>query len=141
VITQRAFDLALGLDPIDWRARLGGSEPGRRAPGDRRAAAPKADGPRPAPARPLQEYAGRYSHPAYGIVEVRVKDGSALELEFHGDRFPLLPFRVDMFETASLPNSTHPLQRTKVGFVTAEDGSIGSLSMKMEGGVKPAQLV
>lgn len=138
VITNRAFDAELGVEPIDWRARFGPTEPGARSPPAKEAAAKTAT--KIKPARPLTEYTGRFEHPAYGIVNVRQVGTGALELEFHGDRFPLQPVRVDLFETADLPNSYHPLEKTKVSFVAADDGSVGSLTLKMENNVKAAVL-
>lgn len=138
VISNRAFDLELGIEPIDWRARFGPTEPGARAPNAQDTTGKPST--KTKPARPLAEYTGRFEHPAYGIVTVRAVGSETLELEFHGDRFPLRPVRVDLFETAELPNSYHPLQKTKVSFLTADDGGIGSLSMKMESNVKAAVL-
>lgn len=139
VITNRAFDAELGIEPIDWRARFGPTEPGARSPDAKRAAADKAS-PKVKPARPLAEYTGRFEHPAYGTVTVSTVGANSLELQLHGDRFPLQPVRVDLFETGNIPNSYHPLQKTKVSFLAADDGSIGSLTMKMENNVKPAVL-
>jgi CubicO group peptidase (beta-lactamase class C family) len=138
VITNRAFDAELGIEPIDWRARFGATEPGARAPGAKRSVVVPATEVKPA--RPLTEYTGRFEHPAYGLVAVRTDASGGLELEFHGDRFPLRPVKVDLFETADRPNSTHPLDKTKVSFLAADDGSISSLTMKMENNVKPAVL-
>lgn len=139
VITNRAFDTQLGIEPIDWRARFGPTEPGARAPGSKRTAV-VASSTKVKPARPLAEYTGRFEHPAYGIVTVGTVGANSLELEFHGDRFPLQPVRVDLFQTGNLPNSYHPLQQTKVSFLAADDGSIGSLTMKMENNVEAAVL-
>lgn len=143
VITNRAFDAELGIDPIDWRARFGAGEPGARSPKQREAEKSKA-APKVKPARPLQEYTGKFEHPAYGVVSIRALDSTQLELEleleFHGDRFRLEPVRVDLFETMDIANSHHPLQRVKVSFLAADDGSIGSLSMKMENNVAAAVL-
>jgi len=142
VITKRAFDNLLGEEVIDWRAKFGPGEPGARS----RTAAGKAAAPARSaapvvkPARPLAEYVGRYEHPAYGIVEVRASGKQSLELWFHGDRFPLLPVRVDLFETGEIADRIHPLEKVKVNFLATEQGEIGSLAMRMEANVAPAIL-
>lgn len=143
VITNRAFDSLLQQDIIDWRAKLGPGEPGARSPtADGKAAtAPKRSAaPVAKPARPLAEYVGRYEHPAYGVVEIRASGKQSLELWFHGDRFPLLPVKVDLFETGEIPDRIHPLEQVKVSFLATEQGDVGSLAMRMESNVTPAIL-
>ena len=69
-----AIDTLLGLDPVDWGARLGGAAP---APGTA-AAMPAAE-----PPGDLQGCEGTFHHPAYGDFSLRVTDG-ALTPSFHG---------------------------------------------------------
>jgi hypothetical protein len=66
------LDRLLGLDPLAWGERLDVPTP-----------APPPSAPAAPPARPLQEYEGTFSHPAYGELGLRVVDG-ALVPSFHG---------------------------------------------------------
>ena len=80
IVCRVAIDRMLGLEPIDWSARLkeradeaeqgaekakGGLETYDRKKGTK-------------PAHALDEYAGDYEHPAYGTISV-VRDGAGLE--------------------------------------------------------------
>ncbi|HUL76926.1 MAG TPA: serine hydrolase [Vicinamibacteria bacterium] len=71
VVARQAIDRLLGLPPIDWSARLlQRREAGRKAEkaGKAKGAGERKPGTRPAHA--LDEYAGDYEHPAYGVVSV-----------------------------------------------------------------------
>jgi hypothetical protein len=113
VVAYRVLDELLGLEPLDWSARLkdrydtvmGGLREARTA----RRVVPDA----PA-ARPLEAYTGEYEHPGYGTLTITVEDGNppalrprlgtmdltlvhrhyeTFDLEWHelGGQFPVFP--------------------------------------------------
>jgi hypothetical protein len=113
VVAYRVLDELLGLEPLDWSARLkdrydtvmGGLREARAA----RRVVPDA----PA-ARPLEAYTGEYEHPGYGTLTITVEDGNppalrprlgtmdltlvhrhyeTFDLEWHelGGQFPVFP--------------------------------------------------
>jgi hypothetical protein len=51
-----------------------------------------------APSHPLDDYAGEFEHPAYGVVTVARGD-KGLAFEFHGIKMPLGHFHYDRFDT------------------------------------------
>jgi CubicO group peptidase (beta-lactamase class C family) len=76
------FDRILGLEPEPWGERLFDIMAAIKG-GTREASAHRATtGSGRSPSRPLQEFAGRYSHPAYDVFEVRV-DGDTLVPVWH----------------------------------------------------------
>ncbi len=83
------FDRLLGLEPEPWGERLfelmAAFRGGMREASAHRAA--KAAG-RP-PSRPLQEYAGRYTHPAYDVFEFRVENDELVPVWHNADGIKL----------------------------------------------------
>ena len=77
------FDRLLGLEPEPWGERLfelmGAIKGGMKAASAHNAAA----APGRPPSRPLEEFAGSYTHPAYDEFVVRV-EGDALVPDWHG---------------------------------------------------------
>jgi CubicO group peptidase (beta-lactamase class C family) len=99
VVSYDVFERLLGMDETPWSdrllaIRLKGKEANKQA----RA---KAGGERVAGTKPshaLDDYAGEYAHPAYGVVTV-AKKGEGLEFGFHKIRLPLSHFHYDRFDT------------------------------------------
>jgi len=71
IVARQALDRLLGLPAIDWSARLLlRREAGRKAEKAGKAKGAQERKPGTLPAHPLDEYAGDYEHPAYGVVSV-----------------------------------------------------------------------
>ena len=89
----------LGLDQTPWSdrmlaIRLKGKEAGKQARA--RAGAGRVEGTKPS--HPLDDYAGEFEHPAYGVVTVARKDDGLL-FDFHKIKLPLAHFHYDRFDT------------------------------------------
>lgn len=94
------FERCLGLEPIDWTARLRDEERLGKTHEERLADfAPAQPRSGTSPSHPLTAYAGTYEHPGYGPIEITEKDGKlggtynemAFELtHHHHDVFRLL---------------------------------------------------
>lgn len=80
------------------------------------------------PSRDLKAYAGRYAHPAYDTVEVRVENG-ALALSYFELEGGLQHYHYDVFEFGS---DQGIMSGGKVLFNGNIDGEIASLSSVME---------
>lgn len=99
VVSYHVLERLLGLDPTPWSERmlairLKGKEAGKQA----RA---KAGGERVADTKPshtLDDYAGEFAHPAYGVVTIARKD-DGLGFDFHKIRLPLQHFHYERFDT------------------------------------------
>jgi hypothetical protein len=84
------------------------------------------------PSHPLEDYAGNYEHPGYGVVSIK-KEGDRLKCVFNSISFDVKHYHYDIFEiNDELFNTTE-----KVAFFTDNKGNISSLSVKLEDRVDP----
>src|SRR5437764_10624922 len=75
-LAYSAYDRLLGLEPLDWEGRL------KETP------TPSQDVRDIALDFPIEEVAGRYEHPAYGVIAVRAR-GDRLAMQFRALRLTL----------------------------------------------------
>lgn len=128
VLTYNAYDRLLGLDPIAWNDRF------RKDADEIKVGAEKEKEktitvrrPGTQPSHPLNDYAGDFEHPAYGILSVEVK-GDALQATYHSMTFSLEHYHYDIFELFwELFDA-----RMKVSFFTDVKGTISRLSAPLE---------
>jgi CubicO group peptidase (beta-lactamase class C family) len=96
-VTNTLIDLYCDLKPKDWNAHYSKLEADARA--ERKAALEARDKARDPNAKPslgLAEYAGEFTHPAYGTARVTHTDGK-LSASFSGFVCPLAPYERDSF--------------------------------------------
>jgi CubicO group peptidase (beta-lactamase class C family) len=93
--------------------------------GGPRREAPKSQ-PGTKPSKPLPDYAGRYSHPAYGTVRVE-QDGDGLLVRFDAMNLRLKHFHYDTF------SSSMGMAR----FALNERGAVGEMHLPLEPAVRP----
>jgi CubicO group peptidase (beta-lactamase class C family) len=79
-------DRIAGLEPIDWGERFLTAERAIKQGRRDTAAAAESRADRRPPSRPIDEFVGIYSHPAYGDIEIVAAPGSdeLLDAEYHG---------------------------------------------------------
>jgi CubicO group peptidase (beta-lactamase class C family) len=118
-------DLALGLVPIDWNKRVADQIKARRA-----AAPPEKRVEGTQPAHKLEDYAGEYAHPAYGLMTVEVKNGG-LAVNYKGFASPLEHWHYETFR----PKESE-LEGQKLTFRTDSSGGVTALSAPLESAVK-----
>ena len=129
------YDKILGLEPIAWGERFHeiqlASESGANAASAHKAASA---GGRPHP-RPVEAYAGTYTHPAYGEFNTLVK-GAELDVDFHelGDKVSLTHRDTDVW---TLHLAEFPTMKFPVVFRSDSDGDIVELTVPLEGSVEP----
>jgi len=132
VVIRNLYDRVLGLSRFPWNRKLLRAAARRRAASRTESGSPSG-APRTSRPRPLRAYVGRYSHPAYGSLRVRLC-GNQLRLEYQE-----LPFRVrhlsgDCFTIAlSVPTG----YRKEASFATDERGRIASVAIPFAPGVDP----
>ena len=132
-IPYLVYDRLLGLAPIDWSKRF--KERQAAAQARAREALAKEDALRSVgtqPSHPLDEYAGTYTHPAYGPVTI-AREGERLQFAFMGLSFPMEHFHFDTFRL--VPPAGNPLLagfRWKVTFSADGDGDLVSLNTPVE---------
>jgi CubicO group peptidase (beta-lactamase class C family) len=132
VIAYRAFDLLLGLEPVDWNGRLrpeyleikaGMEQSEKQAASERKEGHP--------PAHALEEYTGEYHNPGYGSLRLSLQDGK-LQALFNDIVFRVEPYHYEIFEFHYDLIDLH----LKGSFTTDEKGNVGKLALPLEPNVK-----
>lgn len=86
------------------------------------------------PSHDLVEYAGRYTQPGYGAIEIDHVNGT-LALTYNGVTAPLEHWHYDVFQT--LADRTSELDRVRIQFQTDLTGEISAVSIPIEPMVGP----
>jgi CubicO group peptidase (beta-lactamase class C family) len=135
ILTYGAYDRLLGLDKIDWSKRFRDRrDKDRAARNDARDLHFTNQKSGTQPSHPLEEFAGDYEHPGYGVFRFAVKDG-ALEGTFNGARAKFEHFHYDVF--AAPKNEFSSFSEQKIQFQTSLDGDIDSVKIQLEPAVDP----
>jgi len=88
-------------------------------------------------AHALEEYAGEYEHPGYGVLKIDHKDDK-LEAQFNGMNAPLEHWHYDVFN--SIEGLTDRiLENEKFNFLTDTDGSVSTVAVQFESAVDAIQ--
>lgn len=105
-LVNRILDTYLGYPARDWAGEALARVPGMRAAGDSAYHALLAGQQPGPPARPLTAYSGRYDHPLFGPVHVRLEgpglvlqmgEGQKADLEYHHDDAFLIRWHDPLF--------------------------------------------
>jgi CubicO group peptidase (beta-lactamase class C family) len=130
VLSFNILDRLLGLNRIDWSRRFQEAE---RVTETVKSEAKKRGytlrKTNTKPAHEMEEYAGEYDHPGYGVVRVSY-DGDTLNLTFNESSCPLEHFHYETFLTPDSP--LDPLRATRVSFVTDVSGQVSALTIPLE---------
>jgi hypothetical protein len=133
IIAFNVYDRLLGLDQIPWNQRT--KEQVEKAKEEAEKAKEEAAKKRKTgtqPSHPLEDYAGEFEHPAYGIISVEVENDH-LKGTYNSISQALEHYHYDTF-TIKMWNST---TKYAIAFSIDARGNIGSLSISMEPAVKP----
>ncbi|HEX8116837.1 MAG TPA: serine hydrolase, partial [Pyrinomonadaceae bacterium] len=79
------------------------------------------------PSHPLADYVGEYDHPAYGTLQIGLKDGQ-LQFDFHKFHFPMTHFHYDRFDT---PDDEQD-GKWSVNFATNPQGEIDRATISLD---------
>lgn len=132
IVAYNIYDRLLGLDQIPWSKRI--KERVDKAKEEAEKAKKEKDKDRKLntkPSHPIEDYAGDFEHPGYGIISVE-KDGENLKATYNSTSFSMKHYHYDIFEFYNEPMDTP----TKVTFFTDVKGNIGSLAVQLEPAVK-----
>ena len=134
IIAYNVIDRLLGLDEVDWNSRYKKHvEEGRERAEKAKAEKDKDRKQDTQPSHPLEDYAGDYEHPGYGVLSVG-KDGGRLNATYNSIPYTGKHYHYDMFEfTYEMFDISF-----KINFLTDVKGNIGSLSVQLEEAVEPA---
>jgi CubicO group peptidase (beta-lactamase class C family) len=130
-LTWYIIDRLRGREPVDWRERFRKrrDEVLAQMQADRNARE-KSRHKNTRPAHDLQEYAGDYAHPAYGIMSVK-EQGGALHWSWRGMLATMAHRHYETFELPEYPDRLLP-DRLAITFLTDREGNIVSLSAPLE---------
>jgi len=132
IVANNVYDRLIGLNQIDWNKRI--REEVEKAKEEAEKAKKEKDKDRKLNTKPshsLEDYAGDYEHPGYGVLSVN-KEGDQLKAEYNSIPFTLTHYHYDIFE---FHNEFLDIT-TKVSFFTDLKGNIGSLAVQLEPAVK-----
>ncbi len=133
MITLNVYDRLLGLDQVPWSARFKEMRDKRKIEAEKRKG--EADKDRKAgtkPSHPLGDYAGVYTHPAYGTLTVTV-DGEGLRAKRWDTEYTAAHYHYDVFE---LSNTESAASKLKASFALDIKGDVVSVSVPFAPGVK-----
>lgn len=135
VLTYAIYDRLLDLEPIDWSARFKErreKDKAAREEAEKQKISTRKTGTHPGHA--LEEYAGDYEHPGYGLFRFRLK-GDHIEGTFNGATSPFDHFHYEVFEAPK--NEFNSLSEEKVQFNTSMDGEVESVAIQLEPATSP----
>jgi CubicO group peptidase (beta-lactamase class C family) len=128
IISYNVYERILGLSLTPWSERQNAIRLKNKAANQ--VARTKAGGGRVEATRPshnLDEYAGEFVHPAYGVLTI-AKDGGSLLFDFHKIRLPLTHFHYDRFDT---PDDEQD-GKWSVNFITNPQGEIDRAEVSLD---------
>lgn len=131
ILTFAALDRIAGREPVDWfqrllakrRADLVQQRVDEKARTDRRRTGTQ-------PSHALEEYAGRYEHPAYGCIEI-AHEGDHLAWHWRGAAGALTHWHYGMFVTPDRPTVFHP-DNLALSFLYDRAGRIDRIAVPFE---------
>jgi len=131
-VTFNAYDRLLGLKQTPWSKRF--KEVMDKLKEDAEKAKKEKDKdrkPNTQPSHPLEEYAGDFENPGYGIISIEKEDDS-LKGSYNSIQFTTKHYHYDIFEF----HNELMDRAMKVTFSTDVKGNIGSLAVQLEPAVK-----
>jgi len=122
------YERLLGMDQTNWiqrglDIRLKGKEAGKQA----RKKAGEDRVPDTKPSHALADYTGNFENPAYGAMNIGLKDGQ-LQFDFHKIRMPMTHFHYDRFDT---PDDEQD-GKWSVSFRTSPQGDVDQAMMSLD---------
>jgi CubicO group peptidase (beta-lactamase class C family) len=130
IVARRVYDQLLGLEPVDWAARVREQQARAREAeerSDEEERSYRVAG--TSPSHELSEYVGEYEHPGYGVIRVEL-DGEKLKATFNNMSAPLDHFHYDVFEVPEDPLVA--FEEIKVMFRYNKRGAIDRLLVRFE---------
>lgn len=133
-VSRYVYDRLLGLEPVDWNARLKEREKKQRESEEeakKKGYTARKQGTQPS--HELADYVGGYEHPGYGVARITQTE-TGLTLTYSSFVSPLHHFHYDVFEVVEDPDN--PLEKMKVLFSSNLQGEIDTLRVPLEPNVK-----
>ncbi len=133
IISNNVADRLLGLDEVDWNSRIKKQvEEGEKEDEKAKKEKDKDRKLNTKPSHPLEDYAGDYEHPGYGVISFVIKNDQ-MNAEYNSIPYTASHYHYDVFEI----NNEMMDEALKVSFFTDLKGNIRSLSVQLEDAVEP----
>lgn len=132
VVRNYTIDRIAGLSETDWNKKL--LEPLNKAKETQKENDSKPDLNRvegTTPSHKMSDYTGKYTHPAYGEIEITGKDDK-LGVNFHGLNAMFKHYHYDVF----INSEDDEFGKMKITFHTSDKGEINKVSAPLQDGVK-----
>lgn len=128
IVSYNVYERLLGMDQTPWSDRqLAIRLKNKKAGTESRAKAGAGQVPDTKPSHTLPAYAGAYENPAYGVMNVALKDNELL-FDFHKIRLPMTHFHYDRFDTPDDEENG----KWSVNFRTNPQGDIDQAVMSLD---------
>jgi CubicO group peptidase (beta-lactamase class C family) len=99
IVSYNVYERLLGMSQTPWSERqLEIRLKNKKAGTEARTKVNEGRVPNTEPSHVLADYAGAYENPAYGVMNIGLKDNQ-LQFDFHKMRFPMTRFHYDRFDT------------------------------------------
>ena len=131
-ITYNAYERLLGLEQTPWDKRFKELMDKMKEKAEKtQKESDKDRKPNTKPSHPLEDYAGDYENPGYGVFSVE-KEGDHLKAAYNSISASLTHYHYDIFELKEEMTE----RKFKVSFSIDLKGNIGSLAVQLEPAVK-----
>lgn len=140
VLVRNLADRLLGLQPVDWSARLKKMDDEEKA--SEKSAKSQGFTPQKKdtrPSHPLSELVGEYEHPGYGLLAIASDPNGELTFSYNNRTSPLRHFHYDVFQVPE--NKLDEYEKLKIQFVTDLDGDVAALRAQLEPRLPAAEFV
>jgi CubicO group peptidase (beta-lactamase class C family) len=128
IVSYNVYERLLGMGQTPWSDRqLEIRLKNKKAETEARTKANEGRVPNTEPSHALADYAGAYENPAYGVMNIGLKD-KQLQFDFHKMRFPMARFHYDRFDT---PDDEQD-GKWSVNFRTNPQGDIDEAVMSLD---------
>src|SRR6516164_4499202 len=128
IVTYNVYERLLGMSLTPWSERqLEIRLKNKKAATEARGKAAEGRVPNTEPSHPLTAYAGAYENPAYGMMNIGLKENQ-LQFDFHKIRLPMTRFHYDRFDT---PDDEQD-GKWSVNFRTNPQGDIDQAVMSLD---------
>ena len=127
-ISYNVYERLLGMEQTPWTARqLDIRLKNKKASQEARSKAGVGRVGSTQPSHPLADYVGEYEHPAYGMLQIGLKNNQ-LQFDFHKIHFDMTHFHYDRFDT---PDDEQD-GKWSVNFATNPQGDIDKATMSLD---------
>ena len=129
IVVRAAYDRALGLEPVDWIARVKERQEEQERRDEERESEESDRIEGTSPSHLFDAYTGTFEHPGYGKIYIELSNG-ALQWTYNSEVGTLEHYHYDVFQTAEDP--LNPLGGTKVMFRYDKRGTIDRVEVPLE---------